>query len=114
MTDNGNVTIVEGLRHHLLYGVNDPRLGICCRLPASDAGLRISKERVNRRFELLLREITCRGPVILAEVMEDAVSAEPELVSEDLCPVPRFALAAGEDAAHLSCPGIGRHRAQPC
>src|SRR6202040_175930 len=50
MTDNGNVTIVEGLRHHLLYGVNDPRLGICCRLPASDAGLRISKERVNCRF----------------------------------------------------------------
>jgi hypothetical protein len=28
MTDNGNVTIVGGLRHHLLNSVNDARLGI--------------------------------------------------------------------------------------
>src|SRR5438046_4459572 len=36
MTDNGQV-IVGGLRHDLLDGANNPRLGYDRRLPASDA-----------------------------------------------------------------------------
>jgi hypothetical protein len=111
--DNGNVANIGGLRHELLDCVNDTRLGIRGGLPASDAGLRLSKERLGRRFKLLLREVTRRRSVILAEVINDAIR-EPEPVGEDLCPLSRFALAAAEDATHPSYPGIGRHRAQPC
>jgi hypothetical protein len=102
------------LRHDLPDGANNPRLGIYCRLPASDAGLRLSKKRVDRRFELLLWEVTRRRPVILAEAIDDAISAEPEPVSEDLRSISRFALAAGENAAHPPCPRIGCHCAQAC
>jgi hypothetical protein len=105
MTDNGQVAIIGSLRHDLPDGANNPRLGIYCRLPAPDAGLRLSKKRVDRRFELLLWEVTRRRPVILAEAIDDAISAEPEPVSEDLRSISRFALAAGENAAHPPAQG---------
>lgn len=114
MTDNGQVAIIGSLRHDLPDGANNPRLCIYCRLPASDAGLRLSKRRVDRRFELSLWEVTRRRPVILAEAIDDAVSAEPEPVSEDLRSIARFALATGEDAAHPPCPRIDCHCAQAC
>ncbi|HMD65651.1 MAG TPA: hypothetical protein VKG22_03250 [Stellaceae bacterium] len=114
MTDNGQVAIIGSLRHDLLDGANNSRLGIYCRLPASDAGFRLSKKRVDRRFELLLRQVTRRRAVILAEAIDHPVSAEPEPVSEDLRSISRFALAAGEDAAHPPCPRIGCRCAQAC
>src|SRR5205814_7212705 len=91
MTDDGQV-IVGGLRHDLLDGANNPRLGYDRRLPASDALLGVSEERVGRRLELLLCKVPRRRSVILAEVVDDAVSVEPERVREDLCPVARLLL----------------------
>jgi hypothetical protein len=114
VTDNGQDVIAEGLRNDLLDGANDPRLSIYGRLPASDAGLWLSKERVDGRFEFLLWEVTRRRSVVLTQAINDAVSAEPEPVSEDLCPVSRLALAAGEDVAHPACPGMGYHRSHAC
>jgi hypothetical protein len=93
---------------------NDPRLSICRRLPASDANLRLSKERIHHRFELSLREVTRRRSVILAEIVDDSVPAEPEPISEDLRSVSRFALAAGKNAAHLFDPNGGCHCAHTC
>jgi len=79
MTDNGQVA-VGGLRHDLLDGANNPRLGNDRRLPASDALLGVSKERVGGRLEFLLRKVTRRRSVILAEVVDDAVAVEPKRV----------------------------------
>jgi hypothetical protein len=80
-----------------------------CRLPASDAGLRLSKERIDQRLELSLREVTCRRSVILAEIIDDTVPAEPEPVGEDLRPLSCFAFATGKDTAHLFEPRGGYH-----
>ena len=104
MTDNRYVAIAEGLRHDPLDGANNPRLSICRRLPASDAGFRLSKERIDHRFELSLREITRRRSVILAQVTDDGVPTEPEPVGEDLRPLSCLAFATGKDAAHLFDP----------
>src|ERR1700693_1657285 len=57
MTDNGQVAVVRGFRHDLLDGANNPRLGNDRRLPASDALLWVSKERVGRRLEFLLCQV---------------------------------------------------------
>ena len=40
----------------------------------------VSKKRVGRRLEFLLRKVTRRRAVILAEVVDDAVAVEPECV----------------------------------
>jgi len=109
MTDNRYVAIAEGLRHDPLDGANNPRLSICRRLPASDAGFRLSKERIDHRFELSLREITRRRSVILAQVTDDGVPTEPEPVGEDLRPLSCLAFATGKDAAHLFDPRGGYH-----
>jgi hypothetical protein len=50
--------------------------------------LRASKERDDGGFELLLREIAGRGPVILAEAIDDGISGDPEPVGENLSRVP--------------------------
>ena len=42
--------------------------------------------------------------------MPDTVAAESELISEYLCRIARFALAACENAADPSCPGMDDHR----
>src|SRR5580704_19447500 len=70
----------------------------------------MSKERVGRRFEFLFWEVSRRRSVVLTEIIDDAVVAEPEPISEYLCGVAGFALVAREDAAHPSCPGMGDHR----
>src|SRR5580704_15808873 len=67
----------------------------------------MSKERVGRRFEFLFWEVSRRRSVVLTEIIDDAVVAEPEPISEYLCGVAGFALVAREDAAHPSCPGMG-------
>jgi hypothetical protein len=92
--NDGNVAIVEGLGYDLFDRVNDPRLGICCGLPSPNAGLRLSKERVNRCLELLLSEVARRRSVILAEAIDDAVPVQSKPLSEELCSLSRFALAA--------------------
>jgi hypothetical protein len=109
MTDNRYVAIAGGLRQDPLNGANDTRLSICRRFPASDIGLRLSKEGIDHRFELLLREVTRRRSVILAQLIEDHISREPEPVSEDLRPLTRFAFAGGKDAAHLVDASGGYH-----
>jgi hypothetical protein len=109
MADNRQVAIAGGLRHDPVNRVNNTRLSICRRLPASNAGLRLSKEGIDHRFELLFREVTGRRSVILAQVIDDQVSSEPEPVSEDLRPLSRFAFAACKDAAHLFDPRRGDH-----
>src|SRR5438477_11320362 len=53
MTDNGQV-IVGGLRHDLLDGANNPRLGYDRRLPAWDALLGVIEGGVGRRRQPLL------------------------------------------------------------
>jgi hypothetical protein len=55
MTDNCEVAIAGGLRHDPLDDANDPRLSI------------------DHRFELLLREVTRRRSVILAQVIDHRV-----------------------------------------
>jgi len=114
MTDNGQVAITGSLHHDLPDGANNPCLGIYCRLPASDTGLRLSKKRVDRRVELLFREVTRRRSVILAEAIDDAVSAEPEPVSEYLCSVSRLALVTREDTADVPHPRMSHHRLHAC
>jgi hypothetical protein len=71
--NDGNVAIVGGLGYDLFDRMNDPHLGICRGLPASNAGLRLGKKRINRCLELWLREIARRRSVILAEAINDAV-----------------------------------------
>jgi hypothetical protein len=77
MTDHRYVAIAEGLRHDPLDSANNPRLSICRRLPTSNAGFRLSKERIDHRFKLSLREITRPRSVILAQVTDDGVPTEP-------------------------------------
>jgi hypothetical protein len=112
--NNGDVAIVGGLRDDLFDRVNDPRLGICRGLPASNAGLRLGKKRINRCLELLLSEVARRGSGVLAEAINHAVSVQSKLVGKELCRVSRFALAAGEDLAHAACPRRSRHRSHAC
>src|SRR5438105_8565553 len=73
MPDNGQIAVVGGLRHDLLDGANNPRLGYDRRLPASDALLGVSEERVGRRLEFLLCKVPRGRSVILVEVVDEAV-----------------------------------------
>jgi len=114
VADNCQVAVVGGFRQNLLDGANNPRLGNARRLPASDALLWVSKERVGRRLEVLLRKVTRRRSVILAEVVDDAVAVEPERVRENLCPLSRLSLAARENATHSSRPRPSRYCLHAC
>ena len=82
MTDDRQIAIT-GLRQYLLDRANNPRLGSDRRLPAAHALSRMSKERVGGCFELLICEVTRRRSVILAEIVDDGVTAEPEPISEN-------------------------------
>ena len=44
-----------------------------------------------------------------AEGVDNSIAAQPQPISEYLCRIPRFALAAREDAAHMSYPGMTSH-----
>jgi hypothetical protein len=76
--------------------------------------LRLGEERINRCLELLLSEVACRRSVILAKAISDAVPVQSKPVSEELCRVSRFALAAGEDMARAAGPRKGCHRLHAC
>jgi hypothetical protein len=112
--NDGNVAIVGGSGYYPFDRVNDPRLGVCRGLPASNSGLLLGKKRVNRCLELLLGEVARRRSVILAEAINDAVSVQSKPVSEELCRVSPFALAGGEDMAHAARPRRGCHRLHAC
>jgi hypothetical protein len=80
--NNRNIAVVGGLRDDLFDRANDPRLGICRGFPAPNAGLRLSKERINHCLELLLGEVARRRSVILAEAINDAVPVRPSPSAE--------------------------------
>ena len=83
-------------------GANDTRLSICRRLPASDIGLRLSKEGIDHRFEKLSSGGN-PSPIGHSRTAHQGphIPESPEPVSEDLRPLTRFVFAAGKDAAHL-------------
>lgn len=82
VTDNGQIAITGGLRRDLLDGANDPRLRRAGRLLTPDALLRMSKESIGRLFEFFLCKVTRRRSIVLTEIVDDAVAAKREPISE--------------------------------
>ena len=58
------------MRHDPVNHADDPRLRIHCPFPAANASLRLSKECIDRRFELSAREVTGRRSVVLTKIVD--------------------------------------------
>jgi hypothetical protein len=110
VSDDGDIAALWSQRYDFLDGADDPRLGMDCWLPAPNADFWPGKECADSVCEFFRRKITGRGSIILLEAVDHAVSVKSEPFGENTGPLFRFALVAGEDAPHTSCPGTGRHQ----